>query len=53
MVKKPNQNDKIFCEKCGKMQKRANFYKSNNTEKYPDGGTIPICKKCMTMHVDN
>jgi hypothetical protein len=28
------------------------FYKSNNIEKYP-GGKIPICKKCLTMHVDN
>ena len=29
-----------------------NFYKSNNLEKYPDG-KLDICKKCMTMHVDN
>lgn len=30
-----------------------NFYQSNNTEKYPLGGRIDICKKCLTMHVDN
>lgn len=30
----------------------SEFYLSNNTEKYPDR-VIPICKKCMTMHVDN
>ena len=29
-----------------------NFYKSNNTEKYPTG-YLDICKKCATMHVDN
>lgn len=30
-----------------------NFYQSNNTEKYPNGGKINICKKCLTMFVDN
>ena len=30
----------------------SEFYLSNNTEKYPDR-VIPICKKCLTMHVDN
>jgi hypothetical protein len=29
------------------------FYTSNNREKYPNDGKFPICKKCMTMHVDN
>lgn len=28
------------------------FYRSNNLEKYPDG-RVRLCKKCMTMHVDN
>lgn len=48
-----NKNDLIFCEKCHKTLKRSEFYLSNNLEKYPNGGTIPICKKCLTMHVDN
>ena len=43
----------IYCTKCGKASKRSNFYKSNNLEKYPDNGIIPICKKCLTMHVNN
>ena len=29
------------------------FYSSNNLEKYPNDGKFPMCKKCMTMHVDN
>ena len=45
--------EKVYCTKCGKMLKRGEFYKSNNLEKYPDGGIIPICKKCMTMRIDN
>lgn len=28
------------------------FYGSNNLEKYPDG-KLNVCKKCLTMHVDN
>lgn len=48
-----NKNDLIFCEKCHKTLKRTEFYLSNNLEKYPNGGTVPICKKCLTMHVNN
>lgn len=29
------------------------FYTSNNLEKYPNGGRMTQCKKCLTMHVDN
>lgn len=29
------------------------FYSSNNLEKYPNDGKFPLCKKCLTMHVDN
>ena len=29
------------------------FYTSRNLEKYPDGGKLNQCKKCITMHVDN
>ena len=48
-----SKKDLIFCEKCHRTLKRSEFYKSNNLEKYPNGGTIPICKKCATMHVNN
>lgn len=42
----------IYCTKCHKNMDERNFYKSNNTEKYPTG-YLDICKKCATMHVDN
>lgn len=29
------------------------FYTSKNLEKYPPDGKMDICKKCLTMHVDN
>lgn len=42
-----------YCEKCGKTMDEKEFYKSKNIEKYPPDGTLNICKKCLTMHVDN
>ena len=53
MANDVSKKDLIFCEKCHRTLKRSEFYKSNNLEKYPNGGTIPICKKCATMHVNN
>lgn len=47
------KSDPIYCTKCHKTMRRGEFYTSNNLEKYPNGGTVDICKKCMTMHVDN
>ena len=44
--------EQFYCEKCNKTMAENQFYKSNNLEKYP-AGKIPICKKCLTMHVDN
>lgn len=41
-----------FCEKCHKAMRADEFYGSNNLEKYPDG-KLNVCKKCLTMHVDN
>lgn len=29
------------------------FYTSNNIEKYPPDGKFNLCKKCLTMHVNN
>lgn len=29
------------------------FFTSNNREKYPNEGKLDICKKCITMHIDN
>lgn len=42
-----------YCEKCNRTMAAEQFYGSNNLEKYPNDGKFPICKKCMTMHVDN
>ena len=44
--------EQIFCERCHKVMNAKEFYGSNNLEKYPDS-KIHICKKCLTMHVDN
>ena len=43
---------KFYCEKCNKTLGAEQFYTTNNLEKYPNGH-LPMCKKCITMHVDN
>ena len=47
------ENKQYYCEKCNRTMGAEQFYSSNNLEKYPNDGKFPICKKCMTMHVDN
>ena len=47
------ENKHYYCEKCNRTMGAEQFYTSNNLEKYPNDGKMPICKKCMTMHVDN
>lgn len=42
-----------YCEKCGKTMDDNQFYKSKRIDRYPPDGTMNICKKCLTMHVDN
>lgn len=42
-----------YCKKCGKTMDGTQFYTSKNLEKYPPDGKMDICKKCLTMHVDN
>ena len=44
--------ESYYCEKCNRTMAADQFYGTNNLEKYPDG-KLRICKKCMTMHVDN
>ena len=41
-----------YCKKCNRTMAADQFYGSNNLEKYPEG-KLDICKKCLTMHVDN
>ena len=43
----------ILCEKCRKTMDVSNFYISKNIEKYPPDGRLNVCKKCLTMHVNN
>ena len=38
---------KIVCEKCAKPLQDTEFYQ------YRDGRKTEMCKKCMTMHIDN
>ena len=47
------ENKQYYCEKCNRTMNGEQFYSSNNLEKYPNDGKFPVCKKCMTMHVDN
>lgn len=42
-----------YCEKCNKTMDEGQFYTSKNIEKYPPNGKLNLCKKCLTMHVDN
>lgn len=42
-----------YCKKCGKTMDDTQFYTSKNLEKYSPDGKMDICKKCLTMHVDN
>ena len=41
-----------YCSKCNRTMNVDNFYQSKNEEKYPDK-YLNICKKCITMHVNN
>ena len=49
----PSDGKQYYCEKCNRTMAAEQFYSSNNLEKYPNDGKFPMCKKCMTMHVDN
>ena len=46
------EKEQYYCKKCNKTMRADQFYGSNNREKYPDG-KVDICKKCITMHIDN
>ena len=39
--------DMYTCEKCGRAMKEDQFYQ------YKDGSKTELCKKCLTMHIDN
>lgn len=44
---------KYYCTKCERQLDGSQFYTSNNREKYPNDGKLPMCKYCLTMFVDN
>lgn len=44
--------EKYYCKNCNSTKDGDNFYLSNNLDKYPEG-KVDLCKKCMTLHVDN
>ena len=48
----PEIKQQYYCKKCNRTMGADQFYGSNNLEKYPEG-KLDICKKCLTMHVDN
>lgn len=48
-----NYTGLFYCEKCHKSKSEKDFYHSNNKVKYPNGGVLPQCKQCISMHIDN
>lgn len=48
----PTVKEQYYCKKCNRTMAAEQFYGSNNKEKYPEG-KLDICKKCLTMHVNN
>lgn len=48
-----DNDKKYYCEKCNRTMGGVQFYTSNNLEKYPNDGKFTMCKKCLTMFVDN
>ena len=41
-----------YCEKCNRTMDDKQFYGSNDVEKFPEG-KLKLCKKCVSLHVDN
>ena len=39
--------ENLSCKKCGRQLKETEFYTDRNKNK------LDLCKKCMTMHIDN
>ena len=42
-----DENGKFYCEKCNKWMAEGEFFT------YKDGSKTEMCKKCLTMHIDN
>ena len=48
-----DRSKQYYCERCNKTLRADEFYTSNNLEKYPNDGKMPMCKQCLTAHVNN
>lgn len=42
----------IYCKKCNRTMDEKQFYATPRADKYPTG-RFDLCKKCLTMHVNN
>lgn len=42
-----------YCRVCNRTMDEDQFYMSKRLDKYPEGGHLLECKKCITRHVDN
>ena len=42
----------IYCKKCNRTMDEKQFYATPRVDKYPTG-RFDLCKKCLTMHVNN
>lgn len=49
----PKTHKQHYCATCGRTMDEDQFYTSTRLDKYPDGGKLPECKKCVTRHVNN
>lgn len=47
MGQMPNSNGQCYCQKQNKWLKEGQFYT------YKDGTKTEMCKKCLTLHIDN
>ena len=45
--------NECYCTNCRRTMLDVNFYLSKNKEKFPPDGRLNLCKKCLTMHVNN
>lgn len=46
-------NPQYFCKTCKRTMDEDQFYTSTRADRYPNGGKLFECKKCVTRHVDN
>lgn len=46
------EDNKLECEVCHRVLKKINYYQTRNYDQFPDG-YVHICKKCLTVTVNN